>query len=46
MNFLDFNVEVLLLLQQFPQLVLVLKLVRNESVEFLSGVVFYELDYQ
>jgi hypothetical protein len=41
---LDFHVEVFLLLQQLPQMVLILKLVRDEGVKFLCGVVLDELD--
>jgi hypothetical protein len=44
LNPLDLHVQVLLLLQQFAQLILILQLVGDESVEFLSRVVLHELD--
>lgn len=40
---LYFHVQVLLLLQQFPQLVLVLKFVGDERVELLRSVVLHKL---
>jgi hypothetical protein len=44
-DLLDLDVQVLLLLQKFAQLVLILEFVRNECVELLCGIVFDELDY-
>lgn len=44
LGLLDVDVEVLLLFQQLPQLVLVLQLVGDECVELLGGPVLYELD--
>lgn len=44
LNLLDFDIEILLLLQQLPQLVLVLKFMSDEGVELLSRIVLDELD--
>lgn len=38
----DFHVQVFLLFQQLPQLVLILKFMSDEGVELLSGVIFNE----
>lgn len=41
---LDLHVQVLFLLEQLSEVVLVLKLVRDEGVELLGGVILDELD--
>jgi len=44
LGLLDVDVEVLLLFEQFAQLVLVFEFVRDEGVELLRGTVLDELD--
>jgi hypothetical protein len=41
---LYFNIQVLLLFQQFPQLILILQLMCDESVEFDCSLVLYKFD--